>query len=77
MHCSDKTIIVKLEVIENFYSDLPRINIEWNQISSEIFSSRKIISQNTDLIYKRSNAMYLKTLAGKSHEFLSNRHLLC
>ena len=41
MYCSDKTIIVKLEVIENFYSDLPRINIEWNQISSEIFSSRK------------------------------------
>ena len=26
---SQKTIIKKFEVIENFYSDLPRINIGW------------------------------------------------
>ena len=25
----EKTIIAKFEVIENFYSDLPRINIGW------------------------------------------------
>ena len=30
-----------------------------------------------DLLYKRSNTSYLKILAYKSEEFLSNRHLLC
>ena len=30
---SQKTIIKKFEVIENFYSDLPRINIGWKSNS--------------------------------------------
>ena len=33
------------------------------------------MSQNTDLTYKHSNAMYLKTLACESQEFLVNRDL--
>ena len=34
----------------------------------------KIISQNTDPIYKRSKPIYLKNLACKSQEFLGNKH---
>ena len=37
---SQKTIIKKFEVIENFYSDLPRINIGWKS-NNEVFSPRK------------------------------------
>ena len=34
-------------------------------------------SQNVDLIYKRSNTIYLKILATKYLAFLGNQHLLC
>ena len=36
----EKTIIAKFEKIENFYSDLPRINIGWKS-NNEVFSPRK------------------------------------
>ena len=69
-------IISKFEVLENFYSDLLKINIGQKSNNSQHFLAQNIIAQNVDLIYKRSNTMYLKILACKSQEFLGNRHLL-
>ena len=40
MYRLEKTIIAKFEKIENFYSDLPRINIGWKS-NNEVFSPRK------------------------------------
>ena len=37
---SQKMIIAKFEVKKDFYSDLPKINIGGNQITSEVFSPR-------------------------------------
>ena len=69
-------MIAKFEVIENFYSDLPKINTGWKS-NNRSFLAQNIIPQNEDLIYKRSNTMYLKILGSKYQAFLGNRYLLC
>ena len=72
-----KTIITKFDVIENLYSDLSRMNIGWKSNKYWSFLAWNIIAQNVDLIYKRTNTMYLKILAWKCEEFLGKRYLLC
>ena len=48
---------MKFEVVENFYSDLPKINIGWTSNNKRSFLTYNIIAQNVDLIYKHSNTM--------------------
>ena len=72
-----KTIITKFDVIENLYSDLSRMNIGWKSNKYWSFLAWNIIAQNVDLIYERTNTMYLKILAWKCEEFLGKRYLLC
>ena len=75
--CFKENNIAKFEVIGNFYSDLPRINVGWKSNNEQGFFAQNIIAQNVALIYKRTDTTYIKIFDCKSQEFLGNRHLLC
>ena len=45
--CFKENNIAKFEVIGNFYSDLPRINIGWKSNNEQGFFAQNIIAQKT------------------------------